>query len=116
DKAGLILVDTKYEFGLIDGRLALIDEIHTPDSSRYWTKSSYEAGEPDNLSKEFLREWFKTQGYTGDGDAPTMPDEFVAQVAERYIKVYQMLTGKDFEPASQPAPERIAKNLQSFVN
>ncbi|MEO1289486.1 MAG: phosphoribosylaminoimidazolesuccinocarboxamide synthase [Chloroflexota bacterium] len=116
DKTGLILVDTKYEFGLIDGRLALIDEIHTPDSSRYWTKNSYEAGEPDNFSKEFLREWFKAQGYIGDGDAPTMPDEFVAQVAERYIKVYQMLTGKDFEPASQPAPERIAKNLQSFVN
>src|SRR5690606_4657120 len=59
DKAGLILVDTKYEFGLIDGVVTLIDEIHTPDSSRYWTKSSYEAGKPENYSKQFLREWFK---------------------------------------------------------
>ena len=115
-KAGLILVDTKYEFGLIDGELSLIDEIHTPDSSRYWTKSSYESGEPENFSKEFLREWFKAQGYTGDGDAPAMPDEFVAQVAARYIEVYEMLTGTEFVPGEQPATQRIADNLQSFVN
>ena len=116
DKAGLILVDTKYEFGLIDGELTLIDEIHTPDSSRYWTKSSYETGEPENYSKEFLREWFKAQGYTGDGNAPAMPDEFIAEVAARYIKVYEMLTGTKFVPGEQPATQRIARNIQSFVN
>jgi len=115
-KAGLILVDTKYEFGLIDGEVTLIDEIHTPDSSRYWTKSSYDAGEPENFSKEFLREWFKAQGYTGDGDAPTMPDDFVAQVAARYIETYELLTGEQFIPAEQPATERIARNLASFAN
>lgn len=115
DKAGLILVDTKYEFGLIDGEVTLIDEIHTPDSSRYWTKASYETGNPENYSKEFLREWFKAQDYTGDGIAPTMPDDFIAQVAERYISVYEMLTGQDFIPAEQPATQRISKNLASFV-
>lgn len=115
DKAGLILVDTKYEFGLIDGEVTLIDEIHTPDSSRYWTEASYDAGEPENYSKEFLREWFKAQGYTGDGDAPTMPDTFVAQVAERYISIYEMLTGQTFIPAEQPATQRISKNLASFA-
>lgn len=86
-KSGLILVDTKYEFGVIDGTIALIDEIHTPDSSRYWTDASYEAGMPENISKEFLREWFKGQGYAGEGQPPEMPPEFVAQVAERYICV-----------------------------
>ena len=115
NEAGLILVDTKYEFGLIDGEVTLIDEIHTPDSSRYWTKSSYDAGEPENYSKEFLREWFKAQGYTGDGNAPIMPDEFVAQVAERYIHVYEMLTGQDFAPGEQPATDRIARNLATFI-
>lgn len=115
NNAGLILVDTKYEFGLIDSEVTLIDEIHTPDSSRYWTKSSYEAGKPENYSKEFLREWFKAQGYSGDGDAPKMPDEFIAQVADRYISVYEMLTGQKFIPAEQPATQRIRKNLASFV-
>ncbi len=115
DKAGLILVDTKYEFGLIDGEVTLIDEIHTPDSSRYWTKSSYKAGKPENYSKEFLREWFKAQGYIGDGDAPKMPDEFIVQVAERYISAYEMLTGQEFIPAEQPATQRIRKNLASFA-
>lgn len=112
DKAGLILVDTKYEFGLIDGKLALIDEIHTPDSSRYWVKSTYQAGEePENMDKEFLRKWFAKQGYKGDGIAPTMPDEFVAQVAERYINTYEKLTGKTFTPGEQPATERIQRNV-----
>jgi phosphoribosylaminoimidazole-succinocarboxamide synthase len=116
DKAGLILVDTKYEFGLIDGKVALIDEIHTPDSSRYWTKDSYASGNPENISKEFLREWFKAQGYTGDGEAPKMPDEFVAEVAARYIEVYETLTGETFVAGEQPAQARIIRNLASFGN
>lgn len=115
DKAGLILVDTKYEFGLIDGKVALIDEIHTPDSSRFWTKASYATGNPENISKEFLREWFKAQGYTGEGEIPQMPAEFVAEVAARYIEVYETLTGQSFITGEQPANTRIASNLAKFA-
>jgi phosphoribosylaminoimidazole-succinocarboxamide synthase len=111
-KAGLILVDTKYEFGLIDGTLVLIDEIHTPDSSRYWIAESYdEAREPKNFDKEFLREWFAAQGYRGDGQPPAMTDEFIAQVAARYMSAYERLTGLTFVPAEQPAQARIVRNL-----
>jgi phosphoribosylaminoimidazole-succinocarboxamide synthase len=110
-KAGLILVDTKYEFGLVDGRLVLIDEVHTPDSSRYWTLSSYEQGSPKNFDKEFLRIWFAEQGYRGDGTLPVMPAEFVAQVAARYISAYEKLTGQTFAPGEYPADVRIKKNL-----
>jgi phosphoribosylaminoimidazole-succinocarboxamide synthase len=109
--AGLVLVDTKYEFGLVDGRLVLIDEVHTPDSSRYWTLSSYEEGTPKNFDKEFLRKWFADQGYRGDGVAPTMPAEFIAQVAARYIAAYEKLTGQPFAPGQYPAAERIAAAL-----
>lgn len=112
-KGGLVLVDTKYEFGLIDGKLAVIDEIHTPDSSRYWTLDSYErdASQPMNFDKEFLREWFAARGYKGDGEPPKMPDDFIAQVAERYIAAYEKLTGTTFTPGEQPAQMRIAKNV-----
>ena len=110
-EAGLILVDTKYEFGLIEGKLALIDEVHTPDSSRYWVADSYGLGEPENYDKEFLRLWFVEQGYRGEGTAPTMPDEFVAAVAARYIDTYERLTGKTFEPGEQPAADRIRRAL-----
>ncbi|MCL4870558.1 MAG: phosphoribosylaminoimidazolesuccinocarboxamide synthase [Anaerolineae bacterium] len=108
-QAGLILVDTKYEMGLINGHLALIDEIHTPDSSRYWVADSYQPGgdEPENFDKEFLRKWYAAQGYRGDGPPPTMPNEFVAQVAARYIAAYERLTGAPFVPGEQPAAARI---------
>ncbi|MDJ0664191.1 MAG: phosphoribosylaminoimidazolesuccinocarboxamide synthase [Acidimicrobiia bacterium] len=110
-EAGLILVDTKYEFGLVDGELVLIDEVHTPDSSRYWIADTYGLGEPQNYDKEFLRLWFVDQGYRGDGPAPAMPDEFVAEVATRYIDTYERLTGNRFEPGEQPAAERIRRAL-----
>ncbi len=110
-EAGLILVDTKYEFGIIDDELALIDEVHTPDSSRYWIADTYGLGEPQNYDKEFLRLWFVDQGYRGDGPAPSMPDEFVAEVAARYIDAYERLTGETFEPGEQPAADRIRKAL-----
>lgn len=110
-EAGLILVDTKYEFGMINGELALIDEVHTPDSSRYWISDTYGLGEPQNFDKEFLRLWFVEQGYRGDGPAPTMPDEFVAAVAARYIESYERLTGENFEPGEQPAADRIRRAL-----
>lgn len=111
----LILVDTKYEYGLIDGHLVLIDEIHTPDSSRYWTVESLESGdEPEHYDKEYLRKWYAGQGYRGEGDPPKMPAEFVATVAERYIAVFERLTGRDFVPGTLPAAERIANTLRQY--
>lgn len=119
EKAGLILVDTKYEFGLVDGKLTLIDEVHTPDSSRYWTLDSYNesnGASPKNFDKEFLREWYVSQGFKGEGDAPTLPDDVIAQVAERYIAAYERLTGQTFVPGEQPAVERIITNLADFAS
>ncbi len=113
-KAGLILVDTKYEFGLVDGRLTLIDEIHTPDSSRYWSLEAYQQGKIENYDKEFLREWFTAQGYRGDGEPPTMPPDFTTKVAARYIEVYERLTGQQFQPAETPTAERITRHLAVY--
>lgn len=114
-QAGLILVDTKYEFGLIDGQLALIDEVHTPDSSRFWSLQSYQVGnEPENVDKEVLRLWFARQGYRGEGEAPALPNEFIAEVATLYMSAYERLTGSTFVPGEQPAVERIARNLAAY--
>ena len=114
-RAGLILVDTKYEFGLVDGCLTLIDEIHTPDSSRFWTVESYQPGrEPENLDKEYLRQWFADRGYRGDGEPPAMPADFIARVAALYITAYERLTGRTFVPGEQPAAERITRNLRTL--
>ena len=103
-EAGFVLVDTKYEMGLIDGRLALIDEVHTPDSSRYWRLDDWERSResgaaPEHWDKEFLRLWYAAAGYRGEGEPPPMPPQVVAQVAERYIAVCEGLTGTPFEPA-----------------
>jgi len=119
-KAGLILVDTKYEFGLIDGKLVLMDEIHTPDSSRYWKADSYEAriergGEPENFDKEFLRLWYAKRGYKGDGETPKMSEELIVALAKRYIEVYEKLTGREFERFEYPIEERIKKNIQKAL-
>jgi len=102
---GLILVDTKYEFGLLDGNLVLVDEIHTPDSSRYWFADTYtelfEAGEKQKkIDKEYLRQWLMEQGFMGDGDIPHIPDEIRVEVARRYIEAYELITGSDFEAKS----------------
>lgn len=114
---GIILVDTKYEFGLYDGQLTLIDEIHTPDSSRFWIadtyKSRFSAGvEPENFDKEFFRLWYSEKGYRGDGKPPKMSDELIVQTAQRYIGVYEKLTGQKFQSFKYPIEERIIKNLQ----
>jgi phosphoribosylaminoimidazole-succinocarboxamide synthase len=108
---GLILVDTKYEFGLDEhGELVLIDEIHTPDSARYWRTDSYqqsiEAGnEPDNYDKEFLRLWFKAQfDPYGDASAPAVPDAIATELTRRYAYVYEQLTGRPFVPAADTDP------------
>jgi phosphoribosylaminoimidazole-succinocarboxamide synthase len=114
---GLILVDTKYEFGRTpDGKLVVIDEIHTPDSSRFWKAATYEeryrAGEdPDPLDKDFVRRWYISQGYKGDGDPPPMPDDVRVGAAERYIAAYELVTGERFVPNTDPPVERIARNL-----
>ena len=117
--AGLLLVDTKYEFGLIDGELVLIDEVHTPDSSRFWVASSYEATrgtdeEPQHQDKEYLRLWFVGQGYRGEGEPPEMSRRFRAEVAQRYIGVYERLTGETFVPGALPAEERIRAALLAW--
>lgn len=116
---GLILVDTKYEFGLDDeGRLTLIDEIHTPDSSRYWKAVTYDvrfkAGEePEYFDKEFLRLWFKENcDPYKDEVLPKAPPELVAELSRRYIEIYETITGKAFDhDFSQSAMERITNNL-----
>ncbi|HEX4447796.1 MAG TPA: phosphoribosylaminoimidazolesuccinocarboxamide synthase [Polyangiaceae bacterium] len=116
---GLILVDTKYEFGRTpDGRLVVIDEVHTPDSSRFWRSSTYEerfvAGQdPDPLDKDFVRRWYIGQGYKGDGVAPPMPDEVRVGAAERYIAAYEQITGEAFVPDTEPPMARMKRNLES---
>ncbi len=117
-KSGLILVDTKYEFGRTpEGDILLIDEVHTPDSSRFWKADSYEANfeqglDPENFDKEFIRIAFASQGYRGDGEPPQVPDQLWVQASQRYIQIYEMLSGLTFEPASYPANERIRENLK----
>ena len=116
-KRGLILVDTKYEFGLLtkaDGtkELVLADEVLTPDSSRYWQADSYqerfEAGEdPVMLDKEFVRGWLIEQGYMGEGTPPAFPDSFRVEVAQRYIELYETITGQTFAPEVGPQDKQI---------
>ncbi len=121
---GLILVDTKYEFGFHAGKIYLIDEIHTPDSSRYYYATGYEdrlnnGEKQQQLSKEFVREWLMEHGFQGlDGQViPEMPDEFVQEISQRYITLYEKMTGKSFEPAAGNDPlERIEKNVLAFLN
>jgi phosphoribosylaminoimidazole-succinocarboxamide synthase len=118
--AGLILVDTKYEFGLADdGELLLIDEVHTPDSSRYWVAATYEerlaAGEePESLDKEVVRRAYIDAGYSGDGEPPALPAEVWVATATRYIDAYQRLTGLPFEPGATPAGARIAACVEAL--
>ena len=121
-KRGLILVDTKYEFGLDEnGKLMLIDEIHTPDSSRYWQANSYQSRidqglEPENFDKEFLRLWFKDNcDPYKDKVIPEAPQDMVAELSRRYIQIYEQITGKTFDhDFSQPIAERIKNNLKKI--
>lgn len=121
---GLILVDTKYEFGKKDGKIYLIDEIHTPDSSRYFYAKGYEErqakGESQKqLSKEFVRQWLIENGFQGkDGQkAPEMSEEFVDSVSERYIELYENITGDKFVKADiKDVAARIEKNITNYIN
>jgi len=120
---GLILVDTKYEFGKKDGKIFLIDEIHTPDSSRYFYADGYEErlarGEQQKqLSKEFVRQWLIENGFQGkEGQVvPFMPDEFVASVTDRYIELFENITGDKFEKSdTSQLLSRIEKNVLDFL-
>ncbi len=123
EERGLILVDTKYEFGVANGQIYLIDEIHTPDSSRYYYKDGYEErlakGEKQKqLSKEFVREWLMDHGFQGkEGQLmPEMPDDFVWVVSDRYIELYEHITGKNFEKAdNDKIKERIENNVEEWL-
>ena len=115
---GLILADTKYELGVApDGAITVIDEIHTPDSSRYWYADDYEARlgrgeEPRSLDKEFVRRWLAGEGaWNGDGPPPRLPDEIRVEAAKRYIKSYELVTGRAFEAVPGDPVARIAVAL-----
>ena len=116
---GLILVDTKYEFGLYDGKLTLIDEIHTPDSSRFWVEDTYKermkkGQEPDNFDKEFLRLWYAQRGYTGEGQPPKMATDLIIKLAQRYIDVYEKISNKKFDLFDYPIDKRIQNSLRLY--
>ena len=120
---GLILVDTKYEFGKRDGKIYLIDEIHTPDSSRYFYAEGYqekfEKGEPQKqLSKEFVRQWLIENGFMGQEgqQVPEMSDEYVQSVSERYIELYEHIVGKPFVKSdTEHIDERIKANIKEYL-
>ena len=120
EQHGLILVDTKYEIGTDkSGNILLLDEVHTPDSSRYWLKETYKdrlnkGQEPENIDKEFLRLWFRQHcDPYNDKVLPPAPDDLVIELSARYIRLYEMITGEDFTvDTSLPVRERLKKNLK----
>jgi phosphoribosylaminoimidazole-succinocarboxamide synthase len=114
---GLILVDTKYEFGKTpDGKIVVIDEVHTPDSSRFWFQRSYEerfakGEEPESFDKEYVRRYLAGKGFKGDGPIPPVPDDVRIEATRRYVEAYETITGEAFTPdLSDPGP-RLRKNL-----
>jgi phosphoribosylaminoimidazole-succinocarboxamide synthase len=117
---GLILVDTKYEFGIHKGKLMLIDEIHTPDSSRFWITDTYQERtakglEPENYDKEFIRLWYKKKVNPYEEQVPPMSQDLIIQTAKRYISVYEKITGDTFKSYQYPIEERIKNNLRVFM-
>jgi phosphoribosylaminoimidazole-succinocarboxamide synthase len=114
---GLILVDTKYEFGRAkDGRIVVIDEIHTPDSSRFWYQKTYEGrfekGEdPESFDKEYVRRFLVQQGYKGDGPIPAIPDDVRVEATRRYVEAVETVTGEPFAPNLDEPSARIRRNL-----
>ncbi len=117
-QAGLLLVDTKYEFGLSDdGKILLIDEIHTPDSSRFWLAESYEQRfnahqEPDNYDKEMVRLAYVNKGYRGEGNPPELSRDLWEELSRRYINIYERFTGAQFVPGEYPIAPRLKLNLE----
>ena len=116
-KQGIILVDTKYEFGYDENsKVTLIDEIHTPDSSRFWFADSYEelfrqGKEQRKIDKEYVRKWLSDKGFTGDGPVPPIPDDIRVEAARRYIEAYELVTGQQFKAVAGDPTARIRENL-----
>lgn len=119
-KQGIILVDTKYEWGISpDGETLLIDEIHTPDSSRFWFMDEYDMRlaankEQKKIDKEYLREWLADRGFRGGGDVPEIPDEIKVETARRYIEAYELITGQIFEAQVGDVSVRLEQNLSKY--
>ena len=118
---GLILVDTKYEIGKYNGKLTVSDEVHTPDSSRYWFADTYEklfkAGKDQRkIDKEYVREWLAAKGFTGEGKPPALTDEVRIEAAKRYIQAYEQVTGLEFKISDEPVEQRITRNLKKALN
>jgi len=121
-KNGLLLVDTKYEFGRRrDGTIVAIDEVHTPDSSRFWVAETYdrqiaEGGDPDALDKEYVRRWYAARGFRGDGEPPALPDEVRIEAARRYIDAFERITGSTFVPDLGEPIARLHHNLAKWAD
>jgi phosphoribosylaminoimidazole-succinocarboxamide synthase len=118
---GLILVDTKYEIGRLNGRLVVTDEVHTPDSSRYWFADGYEdrfaAGQDQaKLDKEYVREWLAERGFLGDGTPPPLPDAVRVEAARRYIRAYETLSGEALRVSGEPPLQRMARALSPWMS
>jgi phosphoribosylaminoimidazole-succinocarboxamide synthase len=112
-RSGLILVDTKYEFGLHDGELTLVDEVHTPDSSRYWFADTWEQlfseEKPQReLDKEYLRQWLLARGWSGEGAPPDIPNDVRVQVAWKYVTAWETITRREFSPRAMGAAAEAA--------
>lgn len=120
-RQGVVLVDTKYEFGVDpDGKIVLIDEIHTPDSSRFWLADTYEerfskGEEPNNINKEYLRLYLANQGYRGEGPIPAIPEEVIIETARRYIEAFELITGEKFQAEVGNVYERTHRNLAGMT-
>lgn len=120
-KQGMILVDTKYEFGVDpEGKIVLIDEIHTPDSSRFWFADEYEkrlasGEEQKKIDKEYLREWLADRGFKGEGEVPVIPDDIRAETGRRYVEAYELITGEGFVAEVGDVDARLSKNLAKYL-
>jgi len=118
-RQGIILVDTKYEFGLKDGRVTLMDEIHTPDSSRFWYADTYQqllerGAEQRRIDKDHLRTWLAARGFTGDGPVPEITDELRVSTAQKYVEAYEAITGQAFRADPGPVLERLRRNAAEY--
>lgn len=113
---GLILVDTKYELGKLNGKIVVSDEVHTPDSSRYWYADTYasllkEGKDQRKIDKEYVREWLAARGFRGDGEPPALPDDVRVEAARRYIQAYEQVSGQEFEVVPGVIADRVRKAL-----
>lgn len=116
---GLLLVDTKYEFGLLDGKVVLADEIHTLDSSRYWVEDSYSerfhsGQDPQMLDKEPVRQWLIARGFMGQGEPPALPEEYISELSLHYMSAFEKISGQSFLPIVGDSESRIANNIREF--